>query len=45
MCIRDRLGVDATVEPMERKAWLDAFYAGGWDVFADNLVGLSLIHI
>ena len=24
---------------MERKAWLDAFYAGGWDVFSDNLVG------
>ncbi|MEZ5798069.1 MAG: peptide ABC transporter substrate-binding protein [Paracoccaceae bacterium] len=33
------LGVEAKVEPMERKAWLDAFYAGGWDVFADNLVG------
>ena len=33
------LGVEATVEPMERKAWLDAFYAGGWDVFADNLIG------
>ena len=24
---------------MERKAWLDAFYAGGWDVFSDDLVG------
>ena len=33
------LGVDATVEPMERKAWLDAFYAGTWDVFSDDLVG------
>lgn len=33
------LGVEAVVEPMERKAWLDAFYAGTWDVFADNLVG------
>lgn len=33
------LGVDAVVEPQERKAWLDAFYAGTWDVFADNLVG------
>jgi oligopeptide transport system substrate-binding protein len=33
------LGVQATVEPMERKAWLDAFYAGGWDVFADDLIG------
>jgi oligopeptide transport system substrate-binding protein len=33
------LGVDATVDAMERKAWLDAFYAGGWDVFSDNLVG------
>lgn len=33
------LGVEATVDPMERKAWLDAFYAGTWDVFADDLVG------
>ncbi len=33
------LGVEAKVEPMERKAWLDAFYAGSWDVFADDLVG------
>ena len=33
------LGVDAQVDSMERKAWLDAFYAGGWDVFADDLVG------
>lgn len=33
------LGVEATNDAMERKAWLDAFYAGGWDVFADNLVG------
>ncbi|GAB1361426.1 ABC transporter substrate-binding protein [Rhodobacter sp.] len=33
------LGVQAEVKPMERKAWLDEFYAGGWDVFADNLVG------
>lgn len=33
------LGVEAANEPMERKAWLDAFYAGGWDVFSDDLVG------
>lgn len=33
------LGVELSVESMERKAWLDAFYAGTWDVFADNLVG------
>ena len=33
------LGVNAEVAPQERKAWLDAFYAGDWDVFADNLVG------
>ena len=33
------LGVEAVDEPMERKAWLDAFYAGGWDVFSDDLVG------
>lgn len=36
---KQTLGVEASVEPMERKAWLDAFYAGTWDVFADNLVG------
>ena len=34
------LGIDVDIQPMERKAWLDAFYAGSWDVFA-----LSLIHI
>ena len=33
------LGVEAELQPMERKAWLDAFHAGTWDVFADNLVG------
>ncbi len=33
------LGVETDVQPMERKAWLDAFYAGGWDVFSDDLVG------
>ena len=33
------LGAEAKVDAMERKAWLDAFYAGGWDVFGDNLVG------
>lgn len=33
------LGVDASVDSMERKAWLDNFYAGDWDVFADDLVG------
>jgi len=36
---KQTLGVEATVEPMERKAWLDAFYAGGWSVFGDNIVG------
>ena len=33
------LGAEVTVESVERKAWLDIFYAGTWDVFADNLVG------
>lgn len=33
------LGVDATVESMEVKAWLDSFSASTWDVFADDLVG------
>ena len=33
------LRVQAEMLPMERKAWLDAFYAGGWDVFSDDLVG------
>lgn len=33
------LGVDATVNPQERKAWLDTFYAGSWEVFSDDLVG------
>ncbi len=33
------LGVETDVQPMERKAWLDAFYAGTWDVFSDDLVG------
>ncbi len=33
------LGVEAEVQPAERKAWLDIFYAGTWDVFADDLVG------
>jgi oligopeptide transport system substrate-binding protein len=33
------LGVEATVQPQERKAWLDSFYAGTWDVFADDLIG------
>jgi oligopeptide transport system substrate-binding protein len=33
------LGVQTDVKPMERKAWLDEFYAGGWDVFADGLIG------
>ncbi len=33
------LGVEATVEPLERKAWLDSFYAGTWDVFSDDLIG------
>jgi oligopeptide transport system substrate-binding protein len=36
---KQQLGVEAVVEPLERKAWLDSFYAGTWDVFADNLVG------
>jgi oligopeptide transport system substrate-binding protein len=33
------LGVEAVNEPQERKAWLDTFYAGTWDVFSDDLVG------
>jgi oligopeptide transport system substrate-binding protein len=33
------LGVEAEVQPVERSAWFDAFYAGDWDVFADDLVG------
>ena len=33
------LGVEARVDAMERKAWLDALYAGDWDVFGDNLIG------
>jgi len=33
------LGVEAEINPMERKAWLDAFYAYTWDVFGDDLVG------
>lgn len=33
------LGVEATNEPMERKAWLDNFYSADWDVFSDDLVG------
>ncbi len=33
------LGVEASPQAKERKAWLDDFYAGGWDVFADDLVG------
>ncbi len=33
------LGVEAVNEPQERKAWLDSFYAGTWDVFSDDLVG------
>ena len=33
------LGVEATVDAVERKAWLDGFYAGTWDVFSDDLVG------
>ncbi|THD85615.1 peptide ABC transporter substrate-binding protein [Aliigemmobacter aestuarii] len=36
---KQTLGVEASVESLERKAWLDSFYAGTWDVFADNLVG------
>jgi len=33
------LGVETTVNAMERKAWLDEFYTMNWDVFSDNLVG------
>lgn len=33
------LGVETTINSMERKAWLDNFYSGDWDVFGDNLVG------
>lgn len=33
------LGVETDLQPMERKAWLDGFYAGSWDIFSDDLVG------
>ncbi len=33
------LGVDAKVNAQEFQAWMDTFYAGGWDVLNDNLVG------
>ena len=33
------LGVETDLQPMKRKAWLDAFCAGGWDVFSNDLVG------
>ena len=33
------LGVKTDLQPMERKAWLDGFYAGSWDIFSDDLVG------
>ncbi len=33
------LGVENDIPPMERKAWLDAFHAGPWDVFPDDLIG------
>jgi len=33
------LGVDAKVNAQEFQAWMDTFYAGGWDVISDNLVG------
>ena len=33
------LGVDAKVNAQEFQAWMDSFYAGGWDVLNDNLVG------
>ena len=33
------LGVDAKVNAQEFQAWMDTFYAGGWDVLNDNLIG------
>ena len=32
------LGVDAKVNAQEFQAWMDTFYAGGWEVINDNLV-------
>ena len=36
---KQTLGVDAKVNAQEFQAWLDTFYAGGWDVLNDNLIG------
>ncbi len=33
------LGVDAKVNAQEFQAWMNTFYAGGWDVLNDNLIG------
>ena len=36
---KQNLGVDAKVNAQEFQAWMDTFYAGGWEVLNDNLVG------
>ncbi len=36
---KQNLGVDAKVNAQEFQAWMDTFYAGGWDVLNDNLIG------
>jgi oligopeptide transport system substrate-binding protein len=36
---KQNLGVDAKVNVQEFQAWMDTFYAGGWDVLNDNLIG------
>jgi oligopeptide transport system substrate-binding protein len=36
---RQVLGVDAKVNAQEFQAWMNTFYAGGWDVLNDNLIG------
>src|SRR5689334_8834755 len=36
---KQNLGVDAKVNAQEFQAWMNTFYAGGWDVLNDNLVG------
>ena len=35
---KQNLGVDAKVNAQEFQAWMDTFYAGGWEVINDNLV-------
>jgi oligopeptide transport system substrate-binding protein len=36
---KQTLGVDAKVNAQEFQAWMNTFYAGGWDVLNDNLIG------